>query len=168
MFRKLILLGSIFSLALTNSVKAQDFYGYDLSDSLTITDISLRRKKLNKFPEELLLFKNLETLDLRNNKLDSIPEEIFKLKQLKNILLSRNRFQNFPEPLKQLKSLEHIDLWDNYINNLNFDLETFPKLNYIDISGVLLLPKVYDELNERFKTINFNSSPPCDCMYLKK
>lgn len=167
MLKWLFLSSSILSGVVTHMVNAQDFYGYNLSDSLTTTDIVLRRKKLHDFPKELLHFKNLEVLDLRNNKLDSIPEDIFKLKHLKTILLSRNKFENFPEPLKQLKTLEHIDLWDNGINNLNFGLETFPKLKFIDISGVLLLPEVYDELNNRFKTIDFNSSPPCDCMYLK-
>lgn len=161
-------LGGILIGTLSNLAKAQDFYGYDLSDSLTITEISLRREQLSSFPEDLLYFKNLESLDLRNNKLDSIPKTISKLSKLKIILLSRNKLEHFPTALKGIKTLEHIDLWDNSINDLDFGLETFPNLRYIDISGILLQPDVHEKLTTRFKTIEFNSSPPCDCMYLKK
>ncbi len=163
-----LLTGSILIGAFSNIARAQDFYGYSLSDSLTLTEISLRREQLNEFPEDLLHFKNLESLDLRNNKLDSIPNSISKLSKLKKILLSRNTFNHFPEALKTLQQLEHVDLWDNSITDLNFGLETFPNLKYIDISGILLQPDIHDALTTRFKTIEFNSSPPCDCMYLKK
>lgn len=166
--KKWITIIGILTFGMTNVSFAQNFYGYNLADSLTITEISLRRKKLDTFPEELLHFKNLESLDLRNNKLDSIPDDIGQLKALKKIQLSRNQFETFPEPLKDLKQLEYIDLWDNSITDLNFGLETFPNLKYIDISGVLLVPEVYEELVERFKAIDFNSSAPCDCMYSNK
>lgn len=168
MLKWFLLYNGLFLGLLTPIVKAQDFYGYPLSDSLTITEISLRREKLETFPFEIFSFKNLESLDLRNNKLDSIPENIVLLGKLKKILLSRNNFEHFPEPLKQLKQIEHIDLWDNKITNLNFGLQTFPNLRYLDISGILLIPEIYEALTDRFKTIEFNSSPPCDCMYLKK
>ncbi len=164
---KILFLGLTLS-CFSPSLSAQDFYGYALSDSLSITEISLRRKKIKSFPEELLLFKNLESLDLRNNKIDSIPESIAALSKLKKIELSRNKLEIFPPALKAIKTLEYIDLWDNSINDLDFGLETFPNLIYLDISGILLIPEVYDKLQARFKTIDFNSSAPCDCMYLKK
>ncbi|MGB1296101.1 MAG: leucine-rich repeat domain-containing protein [Flavobacteriales bacterium] len=143
---------------------AQDFYEYNLSDSLTTKTITLRREKLTEIPTELKAFKNIEVLDLRNNKLDTLPLFISEFKHLKKILLSRNKFETFPEVLKTLKQLEHIDLWDNKIIDLNFDLEQFPNLKFLDISGVLLQPKVYKKLNKRFESIEFSSSRPCDCM----
>lgn len=167
MIKRLLISTTCFLGTLT-PVLAQDFYGYNLADSLTITEISLRRQKLDVLPADLMAFKNLETLDLRNNKLDTLPESIGQLKHLKTILLSRNKLQHFPEVLKQITSLEHIDLWDNQITDLNFDLESFPHLKYLDISGILLQPDVYERLTEDFQSIEFNSSPPCDCMYLKK
>lgn len=143
---------------------AQDFYNYNLSDSLTAKTITLRREKLKEIPTALKAFKNIEVLDLRNNKLDSLPTFISEFKHLKKILLSRNKFESFPEVLKTLKQLEHIDLWDNSITNLDFSPEIFPNLKFLDISGVLLMPKVHKDLNEKFKNIEFNSSKPCDCM----
>ncbi|MGB0869985.1 MAG: leucine-rich repeat domain-containing protein [Flavobacteriales bacterium] len=160
---KLILLLCI-SIGFEFQSYAQDFYDYNLSDSLTTKTITLRREKLTEIPTELMAFKNIEVLDLRNNKLDTLPSFISEFKHLKKILLSRNKFETFPEVLKTLKQLEHIDLWDNKIIDLNFDLEQFPNLKFLDISGVLLQPKVYKKLNERFKTIEFSSSRPCDCM----
>lgn len=167
MIKRLLISTTCFLGALT-PVKAQDFFGYNLADSLTITEISLRREKLETLPANLTAFKNLEVLDLRNNKLDTLPESIGQLKHLKTILLSRNKLQHFPEVLKQIKSLEHIDLWDNEITDLNFGPKAFPRLKYLDISGILLQPDVYERLTEDFQSIEFNSSPPCDCMYLKK
>lgn len=142
----------------------QDFFGYHLEDSLETKTISLRREKLKELPRELESFKNIETLDLRNNKIDSLPAYFSKFKNLKKLLLSRNKFEKFPEILKSLPNLEHIDLWDNSITNLNFGPEIFPNLKYLDISGILLQPEIYDQLNEDFKSIEFNSSKPCDCM----
>lgn len=150
-------------LCLSFSVKGQDFYGYNLKDSLSIKEITIKRKKLKELPKEIYSFKNLEVLNLKNNRLDSLSKEILVLTKLKHINLAKNKFQVFPTLLFDFNRLEKIELWDNWIQDIPENNPDLKKIKYIDITGVALKPDVYNRLIEKFKNIELILTQPCNC-----
>lgn len=87
--------------------------------------LDLSQQGLAHFPEEVLLFPNLEILNLADNKLEAIPHKISELFQLKILNLAGNRLTEIPTSIKDLP-LTHIYLDENYFTKLPesiFDLE---------------------------------------------
>ena len=51
---------------------------------LQITSLNLSNQKLNKWPQEIFLCRNLRKLNLSKNQLDYIPKEISSLTKCKH------------------------------------------------------------------------------------
>ncbi len=90
-----------------------------------IREIDLSGLSLNYFPEEILIFKNLQVLDLKNNNLRSI-ENLHRLRDLQTLDLANNEIESLP---KLPKSLTALYLKNNDLKTINIDI---PSLEYID------------------------------------
>ncbi len=106
-----------------------------LENPLKVKRLSLSRKKLTKFPKEILQFKNLVELDLSNNKLEKIPAEIAQLTKLEDLNLAMNKLEELPEEICDLKRLRKLDLRKNKIWRLPTRLGDLKKLEYLNLNG---------------------------------
>ena len=142
-----------------------------LIENSTVIDLSDR--DLNKIPDEIFTYKNLQKLILRNNKIRSIPKEISQLKRLKMIDLSNNRIDVLYAPIFSLTNLETLYLNQNHIKSIPTQVGQLKKLRRISISGNRLtsLPKEFINLtNLEFLNISFNpfNHFPLEILTLKK
>ena len=58
------------------------------ADSVFI--LTLKKQKIEKFPEEIFKFKNLQRLDLSKNKIQLVPRNIEQLSKLEYLNMSKN------------------------------------------------------------------------------
>jgi Leucine-rich repeat (LRR) protein len=100
----------------------------------------LEKKNLDTVPKELLLFKNLISLDLRFNNIQELPTWIGELITLKYIYLGDNPITQFPKEFSQLKSLKCINLLG--IENLDL-YQIFETIDQIDSLEILDLRYCY-------------------------
>lgn len=79
---------------------------------LQITSLNLSNQKLNKWPQEIFLCRNLRKLNLSKNQLDYIPKEI-----------------------SSLAKLRVLDLSDNNLSQIHTSVFLVPKLRVLNISN---------------------------------
>src|SRR4051812_46550067 len=60
-----------------------------LENPLDVVKLSLRKKKFESFPKEVLQFKNLQYLDLSKNDIKELPDSIVILQDLQYLIMSR-------------------------------------------------------------------------------
>lgn len=97
--------------------------------------LTLGMRGFDKFPIEILKFKNLIDLDLYNNNITEIPTWIIKLTKLKKLSVRSNKLKTIPESVFYLPSLTELDLWGNQINTFPIlTSEKLPVLEDINLS----------------------------------
>ena len=125
----------------------------------TVKMVSLSIQHLDKLPDELLLFTNLESLDLfyncinedqfykishlanlqylslRSNYLTQVPKEIFNLTELKVLDLSRNQIKNLPHQIVNLSKLEELYLNENILCEFPEDVFKLNSLKILNLSN---------------------------------
>lgn len=128
--------------------------------------IDLSNKNLDKIPDEIFSYENLQKLILRNNKIKAIPKEITSLKRLRMIDLSNNRIDILYAKFFSLTNLEAIYLNQNNLKSIPIQITQLKNLRRISLSGnkIKSLPKEFAELsNLEFLNISnnqFDEFPP--------
>lgn len=195
-----LLLFCLFFFPLPGLLLAQDssliyndstFIYRSLSEALKNPDmvfrLNLSRHKLDSFPAEVLLFKNLTELDLSrnrleeipagigelshlkrlnlaNNKLVDVPAEIGQLRELVFLGLNRNMLVNLPPSIGNLQNLEVLELWDNELEDIPDEISQLQNLKILELRGILFT----DEMQQRIDSLVVKSakiymSPSCNC-----
>ena len=149
--------------------------------------LSLRGKKLKKFPMEILQFKNLQELDLSKNKLDSIPEQIGTLpylesldlsnnkleylpdsigylKNLKKLVASKNNLTTLPKQIGNLENLEILDVWSNEFSSFPDELKKLKKLRWMDLRNIMIDDNQQEYLQKLLPKTKLFFSPSCHCV----
>jgi leucine-rich repeat protein SHOC2 len=75
--------------------------------------LSMKSCGLQKLPEEISMFTNLQELHLPNNNLSSLPFAFNELKLLRRLNLDSNAFKNFPDLIKTMSNLTHLSIDGN-------------------------------------------------------
>lgn len=76
----------------------------------TVKSLVLNKLNLEKFPDVVFRFKNLEKLDLSDNYIEQIPKQIWELKKLKQLSLSGNYIDYSTFKFKKNKHLKDLNL----------------------------------------------------------
>ncbi len=97
-------------------------WGYKL---LTVSNISFQYYggtfgDFSDFPEQLFLFKNLESINFTDNNFETISDSILKLKRLNHISFSNNKLKTFPEIITKHPTLQSVGLLGNPFVAYNF------------------------------------------------
>jgi len=146
------------SAALSN---APTFYSLDeaLKNPTQVYKFKMRRKGLEKFPDEVFQFENLQVLDLSKNKISEIPENIKNLKNLQELRLSKNKIQVIPNELCELIFLKKLFLERNKITAIPSQIGNLKKLEIIDLwsNDVVIFPKELSEL-KNLKTLDLQDN----------
>ena len=94
--------------------------------------LNLSRNKIDKLPEEINSFTNINELNLSDNKLENI-DSIFNLSNLTNLNLSNNYLIGDLEKITVLTKLINLDLHNNYLNFSLSIISKFFNLEYLDV-----------------------------------
>jgi Leucine-rich repeat (LRR) protein len=86
-----------------------------------VIEIDLFEQGLNKVPDEIRKFKNVEVIDLGYNQISELPDWLCQLKKLKTINLYNNKLTDLPDALFNIQSLENLDVRGNLIKS--FDIK---------------------------------------------
>ncbi|HEY6436582.1 MAG TPA: hypothetical protein VIY47_08330, partial [Ignavibacteriaceae bacterium] len=114
----------------------KDFMALTLSKPDTIREVDLRKSGLREIPNEILLFKNLESLSLEDNDLSKADFSILKqLTKLKKLKLQECKLTEIPTTVFSLKYLEEFDIYLNEISEIPEELFTLTKLKGLQIGG---------------------------------
>ena len=98
--------------------------------------IDLRNNKLKKFPEEIINFKNLDTLKLDNNSIHSIPSTIFSSFSPKFFSISNNYLKGIPIEISLWqKNLEYLNISVNFIAHLPKEIGLLSNLKSLHINN---------------------------------
>ncbi len=76
----------------------------------TVKSLMFNKLYLEKFPEVVFRFKNLEGLDLSDNMIEQVPRRVLKLKKLKFLNLSGNYVDYSTFKFKRNKNMKYLNL----------------------------------------------------------
>jgi Leucine-rich repeat (LRR) protein len=113
--------------------------------------LDLSGQALERFPEEVLLFPNLEELRLGRDGIIELPPGIGQLERLRLLDLSGNPIVTLPTEFAQLRALEELYLNDDPSLDLEGDLKLLSQLPslrilHLDGDGIERLPGCIIEL----------------------
>lgn len=75
--------------------------------------LTIKSCGLEKLPEEISMFVNLQEFHLPGNNLSALPFAFKELKELKRLNLDSNAFKIFPDLIKSMKALGHLSIDGN-------------------------------------------------------
>ena len=150
--------------------------------------LKLTKKKLTKFPEEILKFKNLNYLDLSKNKIKSLPDGIAELKylqhldvsknqidsfsvamcqltNLRNLIVSQNEMEGFPEEIKNLDKLLRLDAWSNNLVSFPAEIAEMKSLRWMDLRVIQMNAEMQKRIQELLPSTRIHFSPHCNCSF---
>jgi len=119
---RLILIITMLGAIGTVNVQAQKAKNYkSITAALARPDsvewLTLGDQNLDRFPEEILRFRNLKYLDLSNNRISKLPDNMGELKNLFYLDLSGNNISHLPASMAGISSLRNIYLGYNKPEN---------------------------------------------------
>lgn len=100
----------------------------------------LTDQKLDQFPLEVFMFKNLQVLNLSDNKIKAVPAEINTLKNLTELNLADNKISELPPEIGDLQNLRTFYLAKNKLHMFPVQMRGLHRLQYIDLSFNNMLP----------------------------
>ena len=125
---------------------------------LQITSLNLSNQKLNKWPQEIFLCRNLRKLNLSKNQLDYIPKEISSLAKLRVLDLSDNNLSQIHTSVFLVPKLRVLNISNNRIKSLPKQFQT------ASINELILSNNCKHSVNHVFSSptsiINFTSKKP--------
>tara|TARA_Y100000589_G_scaffold130416_1_gene124083 strand:- start:23579 stop:24184 length:606 start_codon:yes stop_codon:yes gene_type:complete len=154
-----------------DTVKTYDNLQTALAHKDEVIKLDLSKQKLDSFPEEILLFPNLQYLDLKKNKLSYIPPEIGQLKKLQYLDLSKNRLDSLPESIGQLTNLKELNVSQNYLVKLPKSIGNLKQLEVLDLwsNELSVFPESMRELKLLKKLdLRVINLAPNEKVYLKR
>jgi len=98
-----------------------------------VIKLELRKKKLKKFPPEILTFTNLQYLDISKNDIEELPDEIGQLKNLQYFAMSKSNLQELPPQIGELTNLYYLELNNNDLTSLPREIGKLEKLKNLDL-----------------------------------
>ena len=149
--------------------------------------LNLSKSRLDSFPKQILLFKNLIELNLSKNSLEEVPPEIGQLIHLKKINLANNKLVHLPPEIGQLKelvflglnrniiedlpptigelqNLEILELWDNELNTVPDEIAELQNLKLLELRGILFTEEELQRIDSLVvKSAKIYMSPSCNC-----
>ncbi|MCX8079856.1 MAG: leucine-rich repeat domain-containing protein [Bacteroidia bacterium] len=157
-----------------------------IEDKNTVVKLVLRKKKLKKFPAEILEMPNLQYLDLSKNQIKEIPDSIIKLKKLQFLIMSKNKLEALPKTIGEfanlkyvdfsrneiytlpysfgmLLQLEYADFWDNNLDEFPASMRFLQNLKYLDLRNITISKEKQDRLKAILPDTKIMFSPPCNC-----
>jgi hypothetical protein len=78
-----------------------------------ITYLDLEGQQLERIPPEVLLLKNLDSINLSNNYLKHIPRKLIMLQKLTSIDVSNNELREMPVEILQMPKLRMLYTYNN-------------------------------------------------------
>ena len=108
-----------------------------MKKTLQITSLNLSNQKLNKWPQEIFLCRNLRKLNLSKNQLDYIPKEISSLTKLRVLDLSDNNLSQIHTSVFLVPKLRVLNISNNRIKSLPKQFQT-ASINELILSNNLL------------------------------
>ena len=104
---------------------------------------------MDKFPEGILNFKNLQRLYLGDCNVDFIPDGICKLSNLKELTCSSSHLKNLPTSIGKLEKLISLDLEFCSLQKLPDSFVNLKLLTILNLSGNFLkkLPHNFDNIS---------------------
>lgn len=129
-----------------------------------LTELNLSKNKLEEIPPGIGQLVNLKILNLSNNKLVHLPNEIGQLTELVFLGLNRNMLEDLPPTIGQLQKLEVLELWDNELDDIPDEIAQLQNLKVVELRGILFT----EEMQHRIDTLVVQSakihmSPSCNC-----
>jgi Leucine-rich repeat (LRR) protein len=106
-----------------------------IADARYLLMLDLSKLGLNKLPEEISYFKELNSIDLSDNQLYNLPATMAAMSKLQAIKLNNNRFAQVPPILYTLKELRQLYLNYNPILNLSPQLASLKQLSQLGLRG---------------------------------
>ena len=94
--------------------------------------LDLTRDKLEKVPEGIKEFKNLNELILAKNKLLELPDFLVELKFLQRLSVAKNKFEVFPPQICRMTELIHLNVSQNLIPGFPTCIGNLKKLAFLD------------------------------------
>lgn len=146
-------------------VSAQGLTCYGIEESLqkkdSVTNLILRKQKLQKFPLEILSLKNLERLDISRNYIKELPIEISQLKRLHYLNVAQNLLSSLPAEISSMV-LDTLILWDNSIREFDESFKNLD-LNYLDIRAIQMTRSEQKRIKQIFPNTRIRKDHPCNC-----
>lgn len=146
-------------------VSAQGLTCYGIEEALqkkdSVTNLILRKQKLQKFPLEILSLKNLERLDISRNYIKELPIEISQLKRLHYLNVAQNFLSSLPAEMSSMV-LDTLILWDNSIREFDESFKNLD-LNYLDIRAIQMTRSEQKRIKQIFPNTRIRKDHPCNC-----
>lgn len=198
MLKKLIIVWCILPIA--TSIYAQELYSLSELDTIyeytslnealenkaNVIKLTLKGKKHNPFPVEILQFPNLQQLtikranlkeipsdigkittlqilDLSKNSIYLLPKEIGNLTNLKVLRLGQNEIGYLPIEIAKLKKLVILDLWSNNLTELPIEMENMSQLKYIDLRVIQFNAEKQETIRNMIPQAKIEFSNSCNC-----
>lgn len=136
----------------------------ELSKFVNLQVLELQKNKLTELPDFIKDFKNLKKIDAEKNQFDYFPIQICSLRKLTHLKLGRNYFEQIPSCIGDIPTLEYADFYDTPIRELPQSLESLKNLVEIDLSGIKFSPKFQESWMARLPNVKVIFDAPCDCM----
>lgn len=157
-----------------------------MKDPEQVIKLKLRKKRLKKFPIEILKFINLQYLDLSKNDIEELPEEIGQLKNLQYFIISKNGLQelpigigdltnlyyfeannnelsSLPREIGKLVKLKTFDLWSNDIDKFPTEIGNLKSLELLDLRVIMIPDAEQDRVQILLPHTKIFFSPYCKC-----
>lgn len=148
--------------------------------------LTLKKQKIESFPEEIFMFKNVQKLDLsknkiqlipRNieqlqkleylniakNKLETIPPEIGKLKNLKDLIIFQNEIAYLPSEIGEAENLELLDMWGNELESLPNEISKLKNLVIMDLRVIEISNDKQKQFQQLLPNTKIYFSNSCNC-----
>lgn len=105
---------------------------------MRVSQLSLEGKKINKFPDAILTFKNLHTLNISYNHIDSIPASLFdKCRKLHTLQYAGNELTELPLTIFH-PALKVLDVSENNLTTIPDAVSKCIQLEELDLHSNLL------------------------------
>jgi len=123
--------------------------------SYDLERLYMKNNELDRFPEWLSLFVNLQYLDLsENNIIGSIPRDIGQLKKLVTLYIQSNRLSgNIPYSLGQLQNLRNLDVNQNYLEGVIADIRLPKSLVYLNLTNNHITGSLPQDIDHRLPNL---------------
>lgn len=136
---------------------------FNEKDSINISPLLVKKLRfypnlLNKFPLEILKFKNLEYLWLGMQQFEVLPKEISTLKFLTCLDFQHSRLKFLPDEIGSLKNLKSLILLFTNLEKIPITIGNLKNLSYLHIGGTKIkqLPKSLSKLKKLKRLIYFS------------
>ncbi|WNJ16077.1 leucine-rich repeat domain-containing protein [Pontibacter sp. G13] len=99
-----------------------------------VVKLSLKKKHLKRFPQELSRFPNLQVLNLSHNKIKELPNDISQFHNLQVLILSHNKIRSLPDAFRDMDNLKELYLGFNRLMAVPAWVGGLSKIEHIDLT----------------------------------